>query len=162
MTKILAVIAACLSTLVTQAAPAPFQKFETLSAGVWQVRLFPGQRDVVFTMYGAPGDVAGLRQMVAAMRRENLGNGFDPGPAARAGSRPLFDYLATVGWPVTAYPGCADMQIQGGGCVLGRADQETLASLDQAGIFNAVQLGECGYYFHNLAPNERWWRELTV
>jgi len=160
MKNVLATIAICLITFATHAAPMTFPRFEALSSGVWQVRLFPGQRDVVFSMYGAPGDVEGLRQMVAVMRGENLGNGFDPGPAARAGSKPLFDYLATVGWPIMAYPGCADMQIQGGSCVLGRADQEALASLDQAGIFNTVQLGEWGYYFHNLAPNEHWWRDV--
>ena len=94
------------------------------------------------------------------MRQQNLGNGFDPGPAARAASKPLFDYLATVGWPVIAYPGCADMQIKGGRCVLGREDEAALAALDRAGVFSAVQLGEWGYYFHNLAPNERWWRDV--
>jgi hypothetical protein len=33
-------------------------------------------------------------------------------------------------------------------------------SLDRAGVFTAVQLGEWGYYFHNLAPSEPWWRNV--
>ena len=32
--------------------------------------------------------------------------------------------------------------------------------LDRAGVFSAIQLGEWGYYFHNLANNESWWREV--
>ncbi len=110
-------------------------------------------------MYGAPTDVNALRQVVTVMREEKLGNGFDPGPAARAASRPAFDFLASVGWPVMAYPGCADMQIDGG-CVLGPDDRAALAPLDRAGVFNAVQLGEWGYYFHNLSWNEAWWRDV--
>ena len=32
--------------------------------------------------------------------------------------------------------------------------------LDQAGIFSAIQLGEWGYYFHNLSPTESWWHDV--
>jgi hypothetical protein len=140
--------------------PHLFPTCESLASGSWQTRLFPGQREVVFSMYGAPGDVEGLRQLVAVMREQKLGNGFDPGPAAKATSKPLFEYLATVGWPVMAYPGCADMQIKGGDCVLDAADEAALTTLERAGVFCAVQLGEWGYYFHNLAPSERWWRDV--
>ncbi|HEV2210234.1 MAG TPA: hypothetical protein VG167_15760 [Verrucomicrobiae bacterium] len=110
-------------------------------------------------MYGAPSELNSLRRVVTLMQQHNLGNGFDPGPAARAVNKPSFDYLATIGWPVMAYPGCADMQIKGG-CALGPEDAAALAPLDRAGIFNAVQLGEWGYYFHNLACNEAWWRDV--
>ncbi len=134
--------------------------YRELAEGWWKPRLLPGQSGFVFTMYGAPGDVDGLRQLVNVMRGKNLGNGFDPGPAARASSKPLFDFLATNGWPVMAYPGYADMQIQGGDCVLKSEDQLALAALDRAGVFNAVQLGEWGYYFHNLAPNGSWWHDV--
>jgi len=61
---------------------------------------------------------------------------------------------------VMAYPGCADMQIKGGDCILKSDDAAALAEMDRAGVFNAVQLGEWGYYFHNLAPNESWWRSV--
>jgi hypothetical protein len=111
-------------------------------------------------MYGTPGDLPTLTQLVRVMKDKRLGNGFDPGPAARASSKQLLDHLATERWPVVAYPGCADMQIKGGRCVLTAADEAALGGLDKAGVFHAIQLGEWGYYFHNLAPNEPWWRDV--
>src|ERR1035441_9420767 len=63
------------------------------------------------------------RSREAIAFRSKLGNGFDPGPPARAASKPLFDYLATVGWPATAYPDCADMQVKGGDCILKSEDE---------------------------------------
>ena len=93
-------------------------------------------------MYGTPGDVASLKELVSVMREQRLGNGFDPGPAARTPSKPLFDYLATVGWPVMCYPGCPDMQIKGGRCVLNQADADALEAMDRAKIFTTMQLGE--------------------
>jgi len=146
--------------LAIHAAPISFPDYQQLSAGPQQVRLLPGQREFVFTMYGTPGDVGQLQQLVSIMKEQHLGNGFDPGPATRPASKPLFDYLATVGWSVMAYPGCADMQIKGGRCVLTQEDKAALSELDRVGVFNAVQLGEWGYYFHNLSPNERWWRDV--
>ena len=137
-----------------------FQDYSKLAGGVWQVRPLPGQRKFVFTMYGTPGELEPLRQLVAVMREQKLGNGFDPGPAPRPAAKPLFDYLAGIGWPVMCYPGCADMQIKGGRCVLTHDDEAALAELDRAGVFSAVQLGEWGYYFHNLAPSEGWWRDV--
>src|SRR5579862_9569585 len=131
-----------------RAADTGFPSYQEMADGLWKPCLLPGQRGFVFTMYGAPGDVDGLRQLVGVMQSQKLGNGFDPGPAARASAKLLFDYLATVGWPVMAYPGCADMQIKGGDCILKNDDQAALAEMDQAGVFNAVQLGEWGYYFH--------------
>ncbi len=62
----------------------------------------------------------------------------------------MIDYLATVGWPVVCYSG-AEMWIKGGRSVFGPEHEEVLAVLDRAGVFNAIQLGEWGYYFHNLA-----------
>jgi hypothetical protein len=137
----------------------PFPTFRALATGVQRVRLLPGCRDSVFTMYGAPGDLASLRQLVGVMRAQCLGNGFDPVGAANPNSIPIFDYLATVGWPVVCYSG-GEMQIKGGRAVLGRDAAAALAPMDRAGIFAAVQLGEWGYYFHNLAPNEPWWRDV--
>jgi hypothetical protein len=32
--------------------------------------------------------------------------------------------------------------------------------MDRAGVFSAVQLGEWGYYFHNLSCHESWWRAV--
>jgi hypothetical protein len=109
-------------------------------------------------MYGAPGELEPLKQLVAVMSDQKLGNGFDPGPGPHPSSKPVIDYLATVGWPVVCYSG-AEMQIKGGRSVFGREHEEVLAVLDRAGVFNAIQLGEWGYYFHNLAPTESWWRD---
>ena len=131
---------------------------EQLAAGPWRLRLLPGQEAFTFTMYGCPGNVDELKQLVAAMREKGLGNGFDPGPAARAGNRPLFEYLATVGWPVVCYPGWADMQVKDGRCRLGDEDEAALGALERAGVFCAIQLGEWGYFFHNLSTVESWWR----
>lgn len=148
------------TALVKRGDAGTFPDYQAISTGSQQVRFLPGQREFVFTMYGTPGGLDQLKQLVNVMKERHLGNGFDPGPAAHAPSKPLFDYLATAGWPVVAYPGCADMQIKGGRCVLGPEDLAALGELDRAGVFNAVQLGEWGYYFHNLSPNERWWRDV--
>ena len=125
----------------------PFPSHQTLATGPWAVRTLPGCEAFTFTLYGCPGELDTLKSLVEAMQTMGLGNGFDPGPAARAASKGLFDYLASVGWPVVCYPGCPDMQVAGGRCVLQSEDGAALAALDQKGIFNAVQLGEWGYYF---------------
>ena len=143
---------------VPAAAELTFPDFQTLANGAQQIRLLPGQRDAVFSMYGAPADLEKLQQLVAVMREQKLGNGFDPGPGPEPNAKPIFDYLATVGWPVIGYPG-GDMQIKGGRGVLGPANEASLAAMDRAGVFTALQLGEWGYYFHNLSLNEAWWRE---
>ena len=125
----------------------------------FQVQLLPGQHEVVFSLYGAPGEMDKLRQLVQVMREQKLGNGFDPGPSPNSNTKPLFDYLATVGWPVISYSG-GEMQIKGGRSVFGPEHEAALAAMDQAGAFTALQLGEWGYYFHNLSPNEPWWRDV--
>jgi len=156
----LSLLALVIGLCAANCAAGVFPKYDSLARSPWQMRLLPGQSDVVFSMYGTPGDVETLHQLITVMREQNLGNGFDPGPASRAASKPLFEQLVKVGWPVMAYPGCADMQIKGGTCVLKGEDEDALTILDRAGVFCAVQLGEWGYYFHNLAPNERWWRDV--
>jgi hypothetical protein len=140
-------------------ASALFPDYPALTNGAQQVRLLPGQRAVVFSMYGAPAELEPLQQLVGVMKAQKLGNGFDPGPSPYPSAKPLFDYLATIGWPVMCYSG-AEMQIKGGRGVLGRENELTLAAMDRAGVFTAVQLGEWGYYFHNLAPTESWWRDV--
>src|SRR4051794_28551 len=150
------------STVIAGEAPSQvhisFPTYHALTNGAQQVRLLPGQ-PFVFSMYGAPGELGGLREMVAIMREQKLGNGLDPGPSPQPASKPLFDYLATVGWPVLCYSG-GEMQIKGGRGVFGRENELALAAVDRAGFFTALQLGEWGYYFHNLAPNEPWWRSV--
>ena len=80
----------------------------------FQVKPLPGQSAFVLTLYGAPGELEPLKQLVQVIQGQHLGNGFDPGPTPNPASKPIFDYLATVGWPVMCYPGCADTQIKGG------------------------------------------------
>jgi hypothetical protein len=124
----------------------------------FQLRPLPGHPAFVFTMYDVPEGLTPLKQLVGVMQSQHLGNGFDPGPTPRPEHKPEYDYLAGIGWPATCYPGCADMQVEGGRCVLGPQNEAVLASMDRAGVFTAVQLGEWGYYFHNLSTNESWWR----
>lgn len=146
-----------LSAFASAADEVTYPAYEALVGGPQQVRLLPGEEGVVFTMYGAPGDLEKLRELVDVMRREKLGNGFDPGPGPHSSAQPAMDYLATVGWPLVVYPG-SDMQVSGGRTTLGKDQEEVLGVMDRAGIFTAVQLGEWGYYFHNLSHNEPWWR----
>lgn len=126
----------------------------------WTPLLLPGQDGFVFTMYSCPGDLKGLRELVGVMQAEGLGNGFDPGPAAGAASAEAFDYLATLGWPVLAYPAAPDMQVIDGTNILTDEDEAVLQRFDAGGEFLAVQLGEWGYYFHNLSWDETYWRGL--
>ncbi|HTA28947.1 MAG TPA: hypothetical protein VK731_00605 [Candidatus Cybelea sp.] len=126
----------------------------------FQIHPLPGHPDFVFTLYGAPGELASVKQVVEVMRAQHLGNGFDPGPSPNQSTKPIFDFLASEGWPVMCYPGCADMQIKGGRCVLGPENAAALAAMDGAHVFSAVQLGEWGYYFHNLSMNESWWHDV--
>lgn len=141
------------------ATAAEFPDFPALANGAHQVRLLPGHHEFVFSMYGSPSELEPFRQLVVVMREQKLGNGFDPGPSPLPGAKPLFDYLATAGWPVVCYSG-GEMQIKGGRAVLGREHEAALAAMDRIGLFTAVQLGEWGYYFHNLSPNEAWWRDV--
>lgn len=134
-----------------------FSDYSTLANGLHRVRLLPGQDAFVFTLYGAPGDPDKVRQLVAMMREKHLGNGFDPGPGPQPDMKPVFEFLAAEKWPVVCYPG-GDMQIVGGRGPLGPANAAVLEPMDRAGVFTAIQLGEWGYYFHNLSHDESWWR----
>ncbi len=139
--------------------PRGFPAYESLAHGPQQNHLLPGQSGFVFSMYGAPEDLDKIQQLVSVMRDQQLGNGFDPGPGPHSRAKPTLDYLAKVGWPIVFYSG-GEMQIKGGRSVFGREHEQTLAALDQAGVFTACQLGEWGYFFHNLAPRESWWRDV--
>ena len=147
------------SILVAGAVAGPVD-FSRALPDPFKVIPLPGHPSFVFTLYGVPSDLGPLKELVGVMRREGLGNGFDPGPTPAPNTKPVFDYLAGIGWPVVCYPGCGDMQIKGGRCVMGPANAGALESMDRAGVFSAVQLGEWGYYFHNLSHNEPWWRDV--
>jgi acetyl esterase/lipase len=136
-----------------------FPTFNTLATGPQQVRLLPGVGQFVFSLYGVPSDLAVVRQLVDTMRDRELGNGFDPGPGPGPGAQPILDELAANGWPVVFYSG-GEMQIKGGRAVFGKEQADALAGMDRAGTFCAYQLGEWGYYFHNLSHNESWWRDV--
>lgn len=146
-------------TATAMPAQAGFPAFETLAGGEWRVQPLPGQAGVVFTMYGAPGEVEALRSLAGVMQAEGLGNGFDPGPGPYASGQAAIDFVATLGWPLVCYPG-GDMQIVGGRSPMGAENVAVLSVLDRAGVFSAVQLGEWGYYFHNLSCNAGWMREV--
>ncbi len=136
-----------------------FFSYETLARNAQQVQLLPGQHGFVFTIYNAPGELHEIQQLVRVMREQKLGNGFDPGPSPHARTKPIFDYLATVGWPAVFYSG-AEMQIKGGRAVMGGEQKSAISAMDDAGIFTAYQLGEWGYYFHVLSTKTPWWREV--
>src|SRR5215471_11850788 len=53
-------------------AAATFPAFDLLANGPQQMRLLPGQSNVVFTMYGAPGELDKMRQVIAVMREQKL------------------------------------------------------------------------------------------
>jgi len=140
--------------------PVPaFPEFKALSQSALQIHPLTASSDFIFSLYGAPGDLPTIRQLVDVMRERGLGNGFDPGPGANAQAWPVFDFLAQNRWPVVLYSG-GEMQIRGGRAVFGREHEAALASMDQADVFAAYQIGEWGYYFHNLAPRESWWRDV--
>ena len=137
-----------------------FPDYQTLADNGQKIELLPGCDSFVFTLYGAPGELGKLQALAEVMKRNQLGNGFDPGPASRASSKEALDFIAQIGWPVVCYPGCADMQIMGGRCVLSSGDLDSLSAFDAKGLFAAIQLGEWGYYFHNLSINESWFRDV--
>jgi hypothetical protein len=124
-------------------------------------RLLPGTGTFHFSLYGAPGDPKELESLVQVLKERQVASGFDPGPAASAASRPAFEYLARLGWPVILYPPDGGrMQVQGSTSYLKREDELAVRILDEAGVFNAIQLGEWGYHFHRLRSDEGWWRAV--
>lgn len=162
------VLPACALALLTQQggihaetnSPAkPFPSHAALARSAQQIRLLPGADSFVFSLYGAPGEPEKVRQLVELMKVRGLGNAFDPGPGPQPHSRDVLDYLATQRWPVVFYSG-GEMQIKGGRAVFGRAEESALESMDRAGVFTAFQLGEWGYYFHNLSYKESWWKSV--
>jgi hypothetical protein len=103
---------------------AGFPSYETLKSGPRQVRLLPGQSGFVFTLYGAPAELATVRELITVLRKQGLGNGFDPGPGPRPGAKPTMDYLADEHWPVVFYSG-GEMQIKGGELYLALQKKQT-------------------------------------
>ncbi len=139
----------------------PFVEYSKLSNSPWQIQLLPGHNEFVFSMYGCPDQLEPLKELIKVMREKGLGNGFDPGPFGSAKSKPLFEYLATVGWPIVSYPPYyGEFQVKDSRARLSDEDEEALQILDKAGVFNALQLGEWGYYFHNLSSSETWFRNV--
>lgn len=125
----------------------------------WNPILLPGQSEFVYTMYSTPGDLEGLKELVAVMQREQLGNGFDPGPPAHANSAEMLAYLGALGWSLVSYPGYANFQLEESECILSDEDEAALQGFERNGSFFAIQLGEWGYFFHNLSMNETYLRE---
>jgi hypothetical protein len=136
-----------------------FPTYTELADGPGRNLLLPGQDAFVFTLYGCPAQLKTLKELVQVMQESGLGNGFDPGPIGGAQSKPLFEYLATVGWPIISYPPYyGEFQIKEGRARLSDHDEAALQILDRAGVFSALQLGEWGYFFHNLSSSENWFR----
>lgn len=146
-------------TVASDECPERFPTLRALEAGPWRVRPL-GDHDFTFSIYGCPAQIESIRALVETMKSEDLGNGFDPGPAVVLSHRPLYEYLREVGWPVVGYASTPDHQVKEGTCALSEEREAILEILDDAGIFTATQLGEWGYYFHNLSHAEGWWRAV--
>ena len=56
-------------------------------------RLLPGQSTFVFSLYGSPGEVDQLKDLISFMKEKGLGGGFDPGPGAGVRASPLLSCL---------------------------------------------------------------------
>lgn len=134
-------------------------EYAAMSQGPLRVRLLPGAEEFAFSLYGAPGDLNSVRQLAEVLRARPLGNAWDPGPGPGPGSEATMTYLAELRWPVVFYSG-GEMQILGGRAKFGDAERNRIQALEKANVFHAYQLGEWGYYFHNLSPNESWWRAV--
>ena len=127
----------------------------------WRVRLLPGQTGRVFTLYGCPANLNEVKRLIAAMKEEGLGNGFDPGPGTVASNAAFYEYFAEINWPVVGYPPFGgEFQVKHGRSQLTDADEAALQVMDDSNTFMAVQLGEWAYYFHTLSSNEQWHRDV--
>jgi hypothetical protein len=133
---------------------------EQLQNSPQKLSWLPGTDSVTFTMYGAPADLPSLKALAECMRSESLGNGFDPGPGPFPANRPAFDYLRRLRWPLVSYAQTADHQVKDGNAALTDEQHAMLQELESRGLFVATQLGEWGYYFHNLSHDESWWRAV--
>ena len=124
-------------------------------------RLLPGSDRFHFSIYGGPSEPGELGSFLDALSQHGLANALDPGPAASAGSRAAFEVLARRRWPVILYPPDGGrMQLEGGTSVLQADDEAAVRLLDEAGVFNAIQLGEWGYHYHRLRTDEKWMRDV--
>ena len=124
-------------------------------------RLLPGSDRFHFSIYGGPSEPGELGSFLDALSKNGLANAMDPGPSASAGSRAAFEVLARRRWPVILYPPDGGrMQLEGGTSVLQADDEAAVRILDEAGVFNAIQLGEWGYHYHRLRTDEKWMRDV--
>jgi len=138
-----------------QTAPAVFR--QTAPA----LRLLPGSTNFHFSIYGGPSEPRELESFLKALETLGLANALDPGPSATAGSRGAFEVLARRRWPVILYPPDGGrMQLEGSTSVLSADDEAAVRVLDDAGVFNAIQLGEWGYHYHRLRTDPNWMRDV--
>jgi hypothetical protein len=95
------------------------------------------------------------------MKEAGLGNGFDPGPTTIAANATLYRYFSEIRWPVVGYPPYGgEFQVKHGRAQLKDEDEAALRVMDDSNTFMAIQLGEWGYYFHNLSRDEQWHRNV--
>jgi len=127
----------------------------------WHVKPLPGQTGRVFSLYGCPSNLDEVKRLIAHMKEEGLGNGFDPGPTTVAANGALYRYFAEIHWPVVGYPPYGgEFQVKHGRAQLTDADEAALQVMDDNNVFMAIQLGEWGYYFHNLSTNKQWHKNV--
>ncbi len=148
--------AACLAWGAAAHAVSPWE-----TPRAWQVTCLPGQNGRVFSLYACPGELDRAKSLIAFMKEIGLGNGFDPGPTTVAANAALYRYFAEIRWPVVGYPPYGgEFQVKHGRAQLTDADEAALQVMDDSHTFMAIQLGEWGYYFHNLSRDEQWHRNV--
>jgi len=160
--RVLAGMAGLLLGLLLHGAVAQAQDISLIEPpDVWRLKHLTGQSGPVFTLYGCPGNLEEVKHLVARMKEIGLGNGFDPGPATVVANAGLYRYFAQINWPVVGYPPYGgEFQVKHGRSQLADADEAALQVMDDDHVFVAIQLGEWGYYFHNLSTNEQWHRDV--
>ena len=126
--------------------------YSSFTSSPWKVRHLAGQSSFTIASYGNPTGLSTLQQYVAMLETRGIGNGINHGSAPRPHVEQDYQYIKSIGWPMTVHPGTADFQV-GGGTSLDPTYLLSLQILDTPEVRAPVHFGEWGYYFHELSSN---------
>lgn len=118
----------------------------------WQVRHLAGQTRFTVASYGNPTGLSSLQQYAVMLQSRGIGSGISHGSPPRRGVEEEYQYIKSLGWPMTVLPDAADFQVDGGKS-LEPAHLPLLQLLDSPSVKTAVHFGEWGYYFHELSSS---------